>query len=120
MATQEAYTPEPASTKHSVDHPLNPLTSSEISAASELIRSAWPPHTDLRFKIVTLFEPAKKQFIPYLEAEHNGRSLPSIARKAFIAYYIRNTVRLFPLQHSALTLPGSLSRSDSESVEWKN
>ena len=93
MATQEAsFTREPAPAKHHVAHPLNPLTTSEISATAALIRSAWPSHTDLRFKTITLLEPAKKDFLPYLDAEHNGKPLPSISRKAFTAYYIRNTV----------------------------
>ena len=92
MATQEAFTPEPAPVKHYVAHPLNPLTASEIFATADLIRSVWPAHTDLRFKTITLLEPAKKQFLPYLEAEHSGKPLPSVARKAFTAYYIRNTV----------------------------
>ena len=92
MATQEAFSPEPAASNHYVAHPLVPLTADEISKTADLTRSLWPAHTDLRFKIITLNEPAKKQFIPYLDAEHSGRSLPFIARKAFVAYYIRNTV----------------------------
>ncbi|KAI9739724.1 MAG: hypothetical protein M1834_006443 [Cirrosporium novae-zelandiae] len=73
-------------------HPLSPITSSEIISAGELLRAQWPPQTDLHFKTITLQEPAKKELMPYLEAEHDGRKLPSIDRKAFSNYYIRNTL----------------------------
>ena len=84
--------PEPKAT-YQVAHPLCPLTASEITRTADLVHSVWPSNIDLRFKVITLLEPAKKSFIPYLEAEHSGRSLPQIPRKAFVAYYIRNTVR---------------------------
>jgi Cu2+-containing amine oxidase len=83
-------------------HPLCPLSASEITRTADLVRSVWPEHTDLRFKIITLLEPAKKEFIPYLDAEISGKSLPAIERKAFVAYYIRNTVRA---QITACRLP---------------
>lgn len=79
---------------HAVAHPMCPLSGDEISAASDLIRSVWPSNADLRFKVVTLNEPAKKEFLPYLDAEHSGGRVPNIERRAFIAYYIRNTVRI--------------------------
>jgi primary-amine oxidase len=75
-----------------VAHPLCPLSGEEISQASAIITGSWPAGTDLRFKTVTLEEPSKKQFIPYLDAEHSGGSLPQIDRKVFVAYYVRNTV----------------------------
>ena len=100
MATQSyesssTASPEAAQQKHSAAHPLCPLDASEISRTADLIKSLWPTHTDLRFKVITLDEPSKKSFIPYLDAEHSNASLPFIPRKAFVAYYIRNTVRLF-------------------------
>lgn len=73
-------------------HPLAPLSGDEIKAASAIIQSAWPHGTNLHFKAVTLEEPPKAQVVPYLDAEHSGAPLPSIPRKAFINYYIRNTV----------------------------
>lgn len=79
---------------HAVAHPFCPLSADEIRAASALVKSIWPSNADLRFKVVTLDEPAKKTFLPYLDAEHSGAQLPKIDRKAFVAYYIRNTVRL--------------------------
>ncbi|KAL9111142.1 MAG: hypothetical protein Q9227_004405 [Pyrenula ochraceoflavens] len=72
-------------------YPLNPLSSTEISRTADLLRSQWPSATDLRFKSITLLEPEKIHFIPYLDAEHNGTPLPVIERKSFACYYIRNT-----------------------------
>lgn len=82
---------------HTVAHPFCPLSADEIRAASALVRSIWPTSADLRFKTVTLDEPAKKEFLPYLDAEHSGAPLPHIERRAFVAYYIRNTVLMLPL-----------------------
>lgn len=93
MATTEVVPDLPKSnTTYNVAHPLCPLTAAEISRTAELVQSAWPSKVDLRFKVITLLEPAKKDFIPYLDAEHSGRPLPQIPRKALSAYYIRNTV----------------------------
>ncbi|KAJ9496392.1 hypothetical protein H2202_008055 [Exophiala xenobiotica] len=83
----------PATAKTSVPHPLCPLTAAEISTTADLLRSVWPSNIDLRFKVITLDEPAKKQMVPYLEAEHSGAPLPQIPRKSFVSYYIRNTER---------------------------
>lgn len=75
-------------------HPLSPLTSSEITNAVQLVQGLYPSNTSLQYKTVTLEEPKKAALVPYLDAEHNGRRKPSIDRRAFVAYYIRNTVRL--------------------------
>ena len=73
-------------------HPLSPLTAAEITRSADLIRSLYPAKTNLQFKAITLEEPEKAQLVPYLDAEHNGSRLPKINRKAFVSYYIRNTV----------------------------
>lgn len=73
-------------------HPLAPLSATELKNAAAIIKASWPAHTDLHFKVVTLQEPPKSEVLKYLEAEHGGKALPSIPRKAFINYYIRNTV----------------------------
>lgn len=93
MATQSA--PQAASTTASTTHPLTPLSSVEIVSAAGIIRSLYPANTSLLFKAVTLQEPEKAATLKYLDAEHAGTALPTgIDRKAFIAYYIRNTVSL--------------------------
>lgn len=73
-------------------HPLCPITASEIQRSAELIKRSWPNKTVLHFKTITLEEPAKSDLVPYLEAEHKGSRLPRIDRRAFVSYYIRNTV----------------------------
>lgn len=73
-------------------HPLSPLTAHEITSASYIVQQSWPSGTDLHFKTVTLEEPPKSLVLPYLDAEHSNNELPSVPRKAFVNYYIRNTV----------------------------
>ena len=80
--------------KHVAIHPLSPLTASEIVQAADFIRHLYPSATRLQFKAVTLEEPAKARLVPYLDAEHAGKRLPALDRKAFVSYYIRNTVSL--------------------------
>jgi primary-amine oxidase len=92
IATTDA-TPRTAKTVPS--HPLAPLSAAELQNAASIIRASWPAHTDLHFKVVTLQEPPKTEVLKYLEAEHGNKSLPSVSRKAFINYYIRNTVCQF-------------------------
>lgn len=93
MSTQvQSFSLPKATGKHQAAHPLCALRGDEISYTAELIRSLWPANTDLRFKTITLDEPPKAQLLPYLEAEVSGGKLPVIDRKAFAAYYIRNTV----------------------------
>lgn len=92
MATESISSLPERLTKQRPLHPLAPLTGDEIKAAAAIIKSVWPAGTDLQFKNITLEEPAKAEVIPYLDAEHAGASLPSFQRKAFINYYIRNTV----------------------------
>jgi primary-amine oxidase len=75
-----------------VQHPLGPLTASEISESSRLIKSIWPSNTNIQFKSITLQEPNKADLIPFLAAEHAGKTTPTIERRSFVVYYIRNTV----------------------------
>jgi len=79
--------------KESTVHPLAPIDATEIKQAVSYVRSQWPAETDLHFKCITLQEPAKKEVVPYLEAEASGASLPQIDRRVLVTYYIRKTVR---------------------------
>ena len=93
MSTEQIFSvPSIGAAKQAQIHPLSPLTSSEISASAGFIKGLYPPKTDLLFKTITLEEPAKALVAPYLDAEHVGRAAGRIDRKAFINYYIRNTV----------------------------
>lgn len=89
---QVSWAPSAVVSKKMVNHPLSPLSASEINRSSQLIRALYPSQINLHFKAVTLDEPKKAQLIPYLDAEHDGRAVPSLDRKAFLCYYIRNTV----------------------------
>ncbi|KAI7537519.1 putative copper amine oxidase [Hortaea werneckii] len=73
-------------------HPLAPLTADEIRAAASIIQSQWPTGSDLHYKTITLEEPAKAETVPFLEAEHSGKQLTNINRRALVSYYLRRTV----------------------------
>ncbi|KAI4134427.1 MAG: hypothetical protein LQ347_001528 [Umbilicaria vellea] len=92
MSTEQVTsTSEVGAAKQVSSHPLSPLTAAEITRSAYLIKGLYPPKTNLQFKAITLEEPEKAQLVPYLEAEHHGRRVPKIDRKAFVCYYIRNT-----------------------------
>jgi primary-amine oxidase len=93
MSTETiATSTTPRTAKSAPSHPLSPLSASELTSAAAIIKASWPAHTDLHFKVVTLEEPPKTEVLRYLDAEHNKKPLPSVSRRAFINYYIRNTV----------------------------
>ena len=78
--------------KQSTTHPLAPIDATEIKQTVSHVRSQWPTGTDLHFKCITLQEPAKKEVVPYLDAEASGAPLPHIDRRVAVTYYIRKTV----------------------------
>jgi primary-amine oxidase len=86
-------------------HPLAPLGCSEITTCAHLVMDKYPQGTNLQFKAITLLEPKKEDAIPYLAAERGRERLPHIARKAFVAYYIRNTVTLARCIEHGLSKP---------------
>lgn len=92
MSTQITADASPSTAKTMQSHPLAPLSAAELQNAASIIKASWPARTDLHFKVVTLQEPPKAEVIKYLEAEHEKKPLPTVSRKAFINYYIRNTV----------------------------
>ena len=74
------------------EHPLGPLTASEILESSRLIRTQWPSNTDIQFKVITLREPNKADLADFLVAERAGKKTPQVERKSLVVYYLRNTV----------------------------
>jgi primary-amine oxidase len=76
-------------------HPLDPLSPSEITKASEVLHNSYPADSPIHFKAVTLDEPPKAFVIPYLEAEHAGRPLPIVPRTAYVLYNLLNTHKTF-------------------------
>jgi primary-amine oxidase len=73
-------------------HPLASLDEYEIRFTATLIQNLWPPSTDIHFKVITLLEPPKDELLEYFEAEHEKSMLPELQRKAWVNYYLRNTV----------------------------
>ena len=90
----ESWTPVAHAVKQIAGHPLCPLTAAEIRRSAQAVKSIYPARPDIQFKAITLDEPPKALLAPYIDAEHAGRRLPQIDRKAFVSYYIRNTVRI--------------------------
>lgn len=74
------------------NHPLGPLTAGEISESAKIIKSIWPENTNIQFKAITLQEPNKADLVPFLAAERARKSTPTIERRSFVVYYLRNTV----------------------------
>lgn len=92
MSLQVDTPPAVVPQKQIASHCIAPLTGDEISHASGLVKALYPSNTSLQFKVVTLQEPPKAEVLLYLEAEHSNGPLPAIERKAWVNYYIRNTV----------------------------
>ena len=90
MSTEQVLVSRPKKT--TPQHPLGPLTAAEISESARLIKGLWPSNTNIQFKSITLQEPKKSELVPFLTAEHSGQRLPTVERKSFVIYYIRNTV----------------------------
>ena len=74
------------------EHPLGPLTGSEILESSRLIKTQWPSNTEIQFKAITLKEPVKADLVAFLVAERAGKKTPQVERKSSVVYYLRNTV----------------------------
>ena len=119
MATEQISGSLPVrTTTRALTHPLAPLTTSEIESSRDLIKSLYPVTTSLLYKQITLQEPEKVELAPYLDAEFQGRPKGRIDRRAFVTYYIRNTVRLSnPLEEDRMIdhFTGQVSRSNCQS-----
>jgi primary-amine oxidase len=118
--TFEASLPTRAA-KQLIAHPLAPIDATEIKQAVSFVRSQWPADTDLHFKCITLQEPAKKEVVPYLEAEVSGGALPQIDRRVLVTYYIRRTVSHYldlrtnsPLTYSLEQIPRGCRQLDHQ------
>ena len=111
MSTEQmSMAPMAEAIKQIPAHPLCPIAASEIKRSAELIKACWPARINLQFKSISLDEPAKAELVPYLDAEHRGSRLPKIDRKAFVSYYIRNTVRK-PLASACVTFNHSILKT---------
>ena len=91
-------------------HPLGPLSATEITLSSELIKAVWPADISLHFRVITLSEPRKAELAPYLLAERAGETKPSIDRRAFVVYYLRGTVSAFSFGCCAHTISRAVTQ----------
>ncbi|KAJ5729156.1 copper amine oxidase 1 [Penicillium malachiteum] len=66
-------------------HPFDPLSPAEISQAAHCVKDAFP-NDDIAFRVVTLFEPAKTEMIPFLEAEHAKKPGASPPRRTALVH----------------------------------
>lgn len=80
------------SSHNTLYHPLGPLTAAEYAKTAAILQASWTGDTSLHFKSMVLLEPPKAELIAYLDAERNGHHPAPLARRAYVAYYIRNTV----------------------------
>lgn len=64
-------------------HPLDPLSSTEISKSSRLIRESHPNQKGWLFNSITLLEPPKKELLPYLLNNEEQAPKNCIPRKSF-------------------------------------
>lgn len=59
----------------SAPHPFDPISAAEIRNATTILKASFPD-VKLRFKLIDVNEPIKKDVIPYIEAERLGNPLP--------------------------------------------
>lgn len=93
LAHQGSWAPVAQAVKQISDHPLCPLTASEIERAGAAVKGIYSGSPEIQFKVITLEEPEKALLVPFLDAEHAGSKLPKLERRAFVSYYLRNAVR---------------------------
>lgn len=98
-------------------HPLEPLSSEEVrQAAGALVSHLRVAKSDIRFKVIDLYEPAKVEVLAYL---HQGRQRPD--RRARVYYQLRNTTTLVSavVNINSATVERTESRPDSQGpVDW--
>ncbi|XP_037032511.1 copper amine oxidase 1-like [Bradysia coprophila] len=78
-------------------HPLDPLTTVEISKSSGLIREKHPNKNGWIFNSITLLEPPKNVLLPFLskEVELNRKDMVSIPRKSFTILIEKGTGKVY-------------------------
>jgi primary-amine oxidase len=76
-------------------HPLDPLTSSEITAAASLVQN-YEAGKNVHFKNIELIEPSKGELRPFLRRErHQVSNSTPPPRRVSLLYYHRGTANLF-------------------------
>jgi Cu2+-containing amine oxidase len=96
-------------------HVFSQLQAAEIEKVKILINRLWPEGTKFQYKVLTLQEPDKDEALAYLEAEHSGGPLPAVERRAWVNYYIRNTVRRLAIKERLLMKVEQIPRGNCQS-----
>lgn len=75
-------------------HPFDPLTPAEIRLAVKILEASFPG-VPLRYKVIEVQEPIKKDTVPYLEAERKGAPLPARPTRILTALFHRLDTKAF-------------------------
>lgn len=75
-------------------HPFDPIRPDEISLATTILKDSFPG-VNLRFKVIDVKEPIKKDVIPYIEAERTGQPLPPTPPRLLYSYLHRLDTHAF-------------------------
>ncbi|OBT64953.1 hypothetical protein VE03_05626 [Pseudogymnoascus sp. 23342-1-I1] len=76
-------------------HPFTPLSGPEIESTAKVIQAAQSENAAIRFKGITLREPAKESMQKYLIDEKSGALSYALPRKALVNYYVKGTNHFF-------------------------
>ncbi|KAK2796672.1 hypothetical protein FQN51_009113 [Onygenales sp. PD_10] len=75
-------------------HPFDPLRPDEVNLAVKILQASFPG-VKLRFKVIDVQEPIKREVVPYLEAERLGTPLPAKPTRFIHALFHRLDTRAF-------------------------
>ncbi|EER45636.1 copper amine oxidase [Histoplasma capsulatum H143] len=75
-------------------HPFDPIRPNEVSLAAEILQASFPD-VPLRFKVIDVQEPIKRDVVPYLEAERLGTPLPAKPARIIQSLFHRLDTKAF-------------------------
>ncbi|KAK2744824.1 hypothetical protein FQN57_004148 [Myotisia sp. PD_48] len=75
-------------------HPFDPLTPTELRLAVKILEASFPA-IPLRYKVIEVQEPIKRDVVPYIEAERLGISPPKKPARILTALFHRMDTKLF-------------------------
>ncbi|EGE82555.1 primary-amine oxidase [Blastomyces dermatitidis ATCC 18188] len=75
-------------------HPFDPIRLDEVSLAARVLQASFPG-VSLRFKVIDVQEPIKRDVVPYLEAERLGTPLPAKPARIIQSLFHRLDTKAF-------------------------
>ncbi|PGG95795.1 primary-amine oxidase [Blastomyces parvus] len=75
-------------------HPFDPIRPDEVSLAAKILQASFPG-VSLRFKVIDVQEPIKRDVVPYLEAERLGTPLPAKPARIIQSLFHRLDTKAF-------------------------